>query len=60
MLIVYKNTLFVEHCNDLCMLSIWIARNIERKAKNFTGHKFWPRAGISSRRLQTAFGSFPP
>ena len=21
--------------------SIWIAQNIERKAKNFTGHKFW-------------------
>ena len=27
--------------------SIWIAQNIERKAKNFTGHKF---ADISSRR----------
>ena len=23
--------------------SIWIAQNIERKAKNFTGHKFWAR-----------------
>ncbi len=21
--------------------SIWIAQNVERKAKNFTGHKFW-------------------
>jgi REP-associated tyrosine transposase len=29
--------------------SIWIAQNIERKAKNFTGHKFWAR-GYSSRR----------
>jgi putative transposase len=23
--------------------SIWIAQNVERKAKNFTGHKFWAR-----------------
>ena len=23
--------------------SIWIAQNIERKARNFTGHKFWAR-----------------
>jgi putative transposase len=23
--------------------SIWIAQNIERKAKSFTGHKFWAR-----------------
>ena len=29
--------------------SIWIAQNIERKAKNFTGHKFWA-SGTSSRR----------
>jgi putative transposase len=31
--------------------SIWIAQNVERKARNFTGHKFWAR-GISSRRLE--------
>jgi len=60
MLFVYKNPLFIEHCNKLRMLSIWIAQNIERKAKNLTGHKFWARAGISSRRFQTAFGGFPP
>ena len=29
--------------------SIWIAQNVERKARNFTGHKFWAR-GYSSRR----------
>ena len=23
--------------------SIWIAQNIERKARNFTGHRFWAR-----------------
>ena len=23
--------------------SIWIAQNVERKARNFTGHKFWAR-----------------
>jgi putative transposase len=23
--------------------SIWIAQNVERKAKNFTGHRFWAR-----------------
>ena len=23
--------------------SIWIAQNIERKTRNFTGHKFWAR-----------------
>jgi putative transposase len=23
--------------------SIWIAQNVERKARNFTGHKFWGR-----------------
>ena len=22
---------------------IWIAQNVERKARNFTGHKFWAR-----------------
>ena len=25
--------------------SIWIAQNVERKARNFTGHKFWARSG---------------
>ena len=28
--------------------SIWIAQNIERKAKNFTGHKFWARGHFVS------------
>ena len=23
--------------------SIWIAQNVERKARNFLGHKFWAR-----------------
>ena len=23
--------------------SIWVAQNVERKARNFTGHKFWAR-----------------
>ena len=23
--------------------SIWIAQNVERKARNFIGHKFWAR-----------------
>jgi putative transposase len=23
--------------------SIWIAQNVERKARNFVGHKFWAR-----------------
>jgi len=23
--------------------SIWIAQNVERKARNFAGHKFWAR-----------------
>ncbi len=23
--------------------SIWIAQNVERKARNFTGHRFWAR-----------------
>ena len=29
--------------------SIWITQNVERKARNFTGHKFW-LAASSSRR----------
>jgi hypothetical protein len=29
--------------------SIWIAQNVDRKARNFTGHKFWA-PGYSSRR----------
>ena len=24
--------------------SIWIAQNVERKLRNFLGHKFWARA----------------
>jgi hypothetical protein len=68
--IVYKNTLFVEHRNSLCMLSIWIAQNIARKAKTFTGHEFWGRADIrldggpgqgdDQGLHQTAFCGFPP
>jgi putative transposase len=23
--------------------SIWVAQNVERKARNFLGHKFWAR-----------------
>ena len=30
--------------------SIWVAQNVERKARNFTGHKFWARGYSSGTR----------
>jgi|HubBroStandDraft_3_1064219.scaffolds.fasta_scaffold604983_2 hypothetical protein len=29
------------------MSSIWIAQNVERKMRNFMGHKFWARGTLS-------------
>ena len=29
--------------------STWIAQNVERKARNFLGHKFWARGARGAR-----------
>ena len=33
----------MEHVAEAPLDSIWIAQNVKRKARNFTGHKFWAR-----------------
>jgi putative transposase len=33
--------------------SIWIAQNVERRAKNFTGHKFWARGHVGGMKKQS-------
>jgi putative transposase len=44
---IEEGHLMPDHVHMLIHLkgksSIWIARNVERKLRNFLGHKFWAR-----------------
>ena len=45
---VRTNQAALGHCIPRACPAIWIAQNVERKLRNFLGHKFWARGYFST------------